>query len=147
MSHRSIKTFEKIWQFKTSSANDLFQEGRMSEALPLYTEALRLSEWLVDNIVSEQVPSIPVTHIFIISCNNLINTHIELQEIGLAEAMLRRVIYFLLHKISLRQDEKACQCELRKAFLAYASFCQHNNTGDPVALLEELKDPSFSFTD
>lgn len=145
MSNRSAKFIEESWKRKTSAANDLFLADQLPEALVLYLEALRLAEWLVEQATDGLLADIPVIHMFVISCNNLFNTYVGLNDYVLAEAMLRRNVYFLLHQNSLHKTDTSLQHEIRNAFLAYALFCRKTNSGDPESLLTELKSQSFSF--
>src|SRR5690606_25298050 len=69
---------------------------------------------------------IPYMQLYIISCNNLSNTYIELGQLPEAENMLKRVIYYLLHlsgDADLNKDE--IQRELRRATLELVAFAKY----------------------
>lgn len=125
MNDTCMNHIERHWQTLTVSTNELFNKGDFKEALFRYKDALYKAE-VLNNHISECIRlKIPVVQVYIISCNNLVNTYEELGNQEESEKMLKRVIYYLLHLTAnhaLNIDE--IQSELKRATLAYDRFCR-----------------------
>lgn len=99
MDQNSLINIESTWKRFTLSANTFFEEKKYDRALSQYRQALSRAEAL--NKQSEQCRylAIPNIQIYIISCNNLSNTHSALGHLEEAELMLKRIIYYLFHLV------------------------------------------------
>jgi len=124
MSDTCMNHIEGHWKTLTDTANDRFRNGEMEKALETYQEALYRAEVLNNHRQDCLRLHIPFVQVYIISCNNLVNTCTELGRHREAEKMLRRVVYYLLHLSSVRDeiDSAELQRELRKASVALLDF-------------------------
>jgi tetratricopeptide (TPR) repeat protein len=131
MSDTCIEHIEKVWKSKTNSGNDFFNAANLTDALWSYELALYQSEVLNNNYVECLRLKIPFIQIYIISCNNIANTYVDMGDTEQADKMFKRVIHFLLH-ISARKelDANEIQNELKLATLAYVCFSEKNYQGD-----------------
>lgn len=128
MSDTCMNHIEKHWQALTVSSNELFNKVKYEKALFGYKDALYRAEVLNKNISDCMRLKIPFVQVYIISCNNLSNTYLELGEKEEAENLLKRVVYYLLHLTANKEiniDE--LHSELKRATLAYADFIEKNN--------------------
>lgn len=99
MSRKSLVAIESTWKQFTLSANTFFEEKKYDRALSQYRQALSKAEALNEQPEKCRHLAIPSIQIYIISCNNLSNTHIALGHLEEAELMLKRVIYYLFHLV------------------------------------------------
>lgn len=128
MSDTCRNHIEQRWQALTVSSNAHFSQGNFENALSGYKDALYRAEVLNNHSSDCILLKIPFVQVYIISCNNLANTYVELGNKEEAENMLKRVVYYLLHqsaKKELNFDE--LQRELKRATLAYVDFAEKNN--------------------
>jgi tetratricopeptide (TPR) repeat protein len=128
MSDVQIRHIEKTWKQKTASANELFHQRKYGEALSGYTDAIAAAETLNVNDEDALRAGIPLVQVFIISCNNLANTHEELGQLEKAEKMLRRSVHFVIYLLKHYSEERAeslyLERELKSTVLNYCDFCQ-----------------------
>lgn len=127
----------KVWEEKTTAANNLFSNEIFEEALFGYHEALYYAEILNKNFANCINANIPFIQLYIISCNNLANTYLELNQNDQAENMFRRVIYYLLN-FSEQVEVKtgAVHRELNRAVIIYTDFI--NRSGNEKQNQQEL---------
>lgn len=129
MSDVCLQHIENYWKTLTVNSNQVFNAGQPKDALDGYKDALYRAE-VLNNHPEECIRlGVPFIQLYIISCNNLSNTYIEMKQLEEAEQMLKRSIYFLLH---LAQHDIAghdiLQSELKRASLALTNFV--DNHGD-----------------
>ncbi|MBD1420982.1 tetratricopeptide repeat protein [Sphingobacterium chuzhouense] len=118
-----MRHIESYWEQLTLSSNELFQNRKFKQALAGYKEALYRAEVMNDHREACLRLEIPYMQLYIISCNNLSNTYIELGQLPEAENLLKRVIYYLLHlsgDTDLNKDE--ILLELRQATVELVVF-------------------------
>lgn len=123
MSEKCMRHIESYWEGLTKQANERFGNKEFRRALVSYKEALYRAEVMNDHREACLQLEIPYIQLYIISCNNLSNTYIELGQLPEAENMLKRVIYYLLHlsgDADLNKDE--IQRELRRAAVELVAF-------------------------
>lgn len=132
-----MKQVEEEWKERTIQANLNFNKCHYWDALKGYKAALKSAEQLNLHGADCLDLQIPYIQVFIISCNNLSHTYTALGKIQLAESMLRRSIYFLIHVYEnerLAQDQFAS--ELKRATVGYSLFTKQfkafNNTKDQL---------------
>lgn len=119
----SLLDTEKYWQQVTMSTNEIFENKKLDEALVGYITALQKAEELNNNMLKCIHLKIPFIQVYIISCNNLSNTYMNLGYHDKAENLLKRVVYYLLHISSdKRLNTIEVQAELKKAVLNYFNF-------------------------
>lgn len=142
MSEECMKHMESCWKRLTEQANEHFRIREFKQALLGYKEALYRSEMMNDHQASCIQLEIPYMQLYIISCNNLSNTYLELRQRLEAENMLKRVIYYLLHlsgDADLNKDE--IQRELGRATLELVAFgkehCDQRTQESTFALIRE----------
>jgi hypothetical protein len=102
-----------------------------------------VAETLNVNEVDALRASIPLVQVFVISCNNLANTHEELGQLEEAENMLQRAVYFLLHSFTRQEhDASRIRPELSRACLNYVHFADTHkiDTTQLDILLHAVKD-------
>ncbi|MCL7986641.1 tetratricopeptide repeat protein [Sphingobacterium sp. lm-10] len=137
-----MKHIEQHWKTLTVSANDFFNTGNFEQALSNYQEALYRAEVINDHRSECLEFNIPTIQIFVISCNNLANTYIELCRLEDAERMLTRVIYYLLYLVKdgdISSDE--VRNELKRAGVALMVFGQeHSDKQSQEANFQLLKE-------
>lgn len=142
MGERCMKHIEDYWKTLTVSANDFFHTGNFEQALSDYQEALYRAEVMNDHRSECSELNIPFMQLYIISCNNLSNTYIELGRLEDAERMLKRVIYYLLYLVKdgdISSDE--VQNELKRASVALMAFGQeHSDKQSQQANFQLLKE-------
>jgi len=124
MSDTCMNHIEGHWKALTDTANGRFRNGELEKALETYQEALYRAEVLNNHRQDCLRLRIPFVQVYIISCNNLANAYTELGRRREAEKMLRRVVYYLLHLSSGREeiDRAELQRELRMASVALLGF-------------------------
>lgn len=121
---------ERYWKTLTKTANESFSCGHFEKALSAYKTALYRAEILNNHIPECTDLKIPFMQVYIISCNNLANTYIELDRFKEAENISKRVIYYLLHLATnktLNTDE--IQAELRRASVNYVQLVEKATDG------------------
>ncbi|MBF8148910.1 tetratricopeptide repeat protein [Winogradskyella sp. F6397] len=125
MSDISLNDIENYWKTKTKTSNKLFEEKQFKKALIGYKNALYRSEILNNHPSNCKKLKIPFTQIYLISCNNLVNTYKALGNLLEAENILKRKVIFLLHfKNSKYTDNDILESELRRASIAYFNFVE-----------------------
>ncbi|MGJ8548559.1 tetratricopeptide repeat protein [Winogradskyella undariae] len=125
MSDICLNHIENYWKTRTKISNQLFEEKQFEKALIDYKNAIYRSEVLNNHPSSCKELGIPFAQIYLVSCNNLINTYEELGNLSEVENMLKRKIYFILHfKNSEHTDKTILQSELSRAALAYLNFTE-----------------------
>lgn len=128
MSDICLNHIENYWKTKTKTSNKRFEEKQFKKALIDYKNAIYRSEVLNNYPSNCKELGIPFAQIYLISCNNLINTYEALGNISEAENMLKRKIIFLLRfKNSEHTDHTILQSELRRAALAYLNFTEQKD--------------------
>lgn len=130
MGEQCMRHIEDYWKTLTVSANELFNSGNLEQALLSYKDALYRAEVLNNNMEDCLRFQIPFIQVYIISCNNLANTHEELGQTQEAENMLKRAVYYLLHLTGNKElDMDEIQSELKRAAIAYVHFVEKTNSG------------------
>lgn len=130
MSDICLNHIENYWKTKTKTSNKLFEEKQFTKALIGYKNALYRSEVLNNYPTNCEELKIPFAQIYLISCNNLINTYEALENLSEAENMLKRKIIFLLRlKNSKHNNKTILQSELRRAALTYFNFTEQKKDG------------------
>lgn len=125
MSNAQIGHIEETWKQKTVASNALFDQGSYVAARNGYTEAIVAAETLNVNGAEALRAGIPLIQIFVISCNNLANTLEELGQLGEAEKILKRALYFLLGRYRTKaKDPSEIGSELTRAYLNYVNFVE-----------------------
>lgn len=129
MSELCLNHIENYWKAKTTTSNKLFRKGQFKEALEGYKDALYRAEVLNDHVSSCIRHHVPFVQVYVISCNNIAYTHMELKQQEQAGIVFRRVIYYLLHLLKnkhpgINADE--IQSELKKATITYTDFAAEN---------------------
>ena len=128
MSDICLNNIENYWKTRTKISNHLFEEKQFEKALIDYKNALYRSEVLNNYPSSCKELGIPFAQIYLVSCNNLVNTYEELGNLSEAENMLKRKIHFILHfKNSEHTDKIILQSELKRAVIAYLNFTEQKN--------------------
>jgi len=124
MSDTCMNHIEGYWQRLTTAANDFFHKGDVERALDGYKDALYRAEVLNNHIPDCLRLRIPFMQVYVISCNNLANAYKATGQRKEAEKMLRRVVYYLIHLSSGRNetDPAELQRELRRASVALLDF-------------------------
>lgn len=123
MSTSCLHQIENYWKLKTANANQLFNKGKYKEALTDYKEALYRAEVLNNNITKCNNAGIPFVQVYMISCNNLVNTYQELGEINQAIKLLKRSVYYLLYLAKNNTSHlKEIKSELKKVVITYFNF-------------------------
>ena len=143
MSELCLHRIENHWKAKITGSNELFGKEKLQEALMGYEEALYRAEVLNNHPLECMQAGIPFIQIYIISCNNLANTYVELKQPQKGENILKRVFHYLLHLASkdyLNTDE--VQSELKRASLTLTDFIKKNggHQKQPEALFAPLKE-------
>jgi len=130
MSDTCLMRIEDYWKDKTTASNELFNDGNFKDALVAYKNALSRAEMLNNNYTDCIRVGIPFLQLYVISCNNLANTYLELNKKNEAESLLKRVVYYLLHIARKGVIPKTeMQSELKRATLAYVRFTGKTDTG------------------
>lgn len=142
MSYSCLHHIENYWKLKTSNANQLFNEGKYEQALTGYKEALYRAEVLNNNFLKCNKVGIPFMQVYVISCNNLVNTHLELGEINQATKLLKRSVYYLLYLAKKNASHlKEIQSELKRAVITYFNLTkdtkESNNEEQLMLALKE----------
>ncbi len=128
MSNSDLRAIEQYWQTLTRSSNVLFNADNFEEALLSYQSALSSAELLNNHIIDCIRLNVPFMQVYIISCNNLVNTYIALDKLDHADRMLKRVLYYLLHLVThAGLDHSELQSELKRAMVAYQQFAKRTN--------------------
>ncbi|MGS2762785.1 tetratricopeptide repeat protein [Sinomicrobium sp. M5D2P9] len=143
MSEPCLNHIENYWKTKTNTSNKLFRKGQFEEALVGYKDALYRAEVLNHNLSACIRHHVPFIQVYIISCNNIAYTHVELKQEEQAEIMFRRVIYYLLHLLHKQHPDiktEEIQNELKRAAITYTDFVTENK-GDKnlLSVLTALK--------
>ncbi|TPN81230.1 tetratricopeptide repeat protein [Aquimarina algicola] len=111
---------ERLWKTITVDANTLFEQHKFKEALNNYKNALRQAE-ILNNYKSECIQGkIPFIQLYIISCNNIAYTYIELKLLEKAGDMFKRTIYYLLYLLDY--DCAGIERELKRAVATYLDY-------------------------
>lgn len=149
MDETCINHIENRWQSNTMVSNDLFQQRMFNQALRGYQDALSAAEVLNNHHEDCMLTGVPFIQMYIISCNNMANTYIELRQTEDAENMLKRVVYYLLHLIEKKTfDIHEIENELKRAAVEYVNFVSQTGgnmekQGKLFSLLKnQLIDPS-----
>ncbi|WP_191089045.1 tetratricopeptide repeat protein, partial [Arenibacter lacus] len=91
------------------------------------TAALYIAEVLNNNIFDGIRLNIPFIQVYIISCNNFSNTYEELGQLEKAESMLKRTMYYLIHRANNQLvNRNEIQSESKRDTLAYIAFLDKN---------------------
>ncbi|WP_108868787.1 tetratricopeptide repeat protein [Aquimarina aquimarini] len=134
MSELCITHIENYWKTKTKESNVLFDQRRYEEALSGYKDALYRAE-VLNTYQSDCIrDNVPFIQIYVISCNNMVNTYEELNSDKEAEKILKRLVCYLLcltDNDTLNHHET--KVELKKAIVTYINFV-HKNGGDKKEL-------------
>lgn len=131
MSELYLHRIENHWKTKITASNELFDKEKFKEALVGYKEALYNAEALNNYPLDCMNTNIPFIHMYIISCNNLANTHIELEQSEKGEKMLKRVVYYLLNLANKEYTNIGeIQCELKRAYTVLVNFVEKNGRFD-----------------
>lgn len=118
---------ETIWKTHTEEGNTLFSEGEYSNALEQYMQALEIATALLDAHAYLDT-GIPVVPLYVISCNNLGNTHWEIGDLEKADFYFLRPLYTLKtitqnptmrHTIRYRALR-----EVTRITITYLDFCR-----------------------
>ncbi|CAA0150110.1 hypothetical protein [Tenacibaculum maritimum] len=139
MSDTCIRKIESYWKNKTTVSNELFQKGKFKDALLGYKNALYRVEVLNKNYSDCIRIGIPLIQIFMISCNNIANTYLELQQIDNAENILKRAIYYLIYTTRNEDiNKEEIYTELRKASINYFHFAKQYDSVIKEQVLKDL---------
>jgi len=145
MSDICLNHIENYWKTKTQIANKSFQRKQFKKALIDYKNALYRSEVLNNYSSNCKKLKIPFVQVYLISCNNLVNTYEALGNLPEAENMLKRKIHFILHfKNSEHTDKTILQSELKRAALAYLDFTKQKDNPEQSELYKTLKSEIIS---
>lgn len=139
MSDACMDHIKNHWKTLTTTSNEYFNKGDLDRALSGYKEALYRAEVLNNYQAGCRRLNIPFMQVYIISCNNLFNTYLELNRADDAENMLKRAVYYLLYlsrQGNINREET--QNELKKASLVLLSFI--NKKEDKRKLLKDVKE-------
>ncbi len=145
MSDTCMSHIENYWKTLTVTANESFEKGNLEQALLDYTDALFRAEVLNNHQQESLRLDIPFVQVFIISCNNLSATYAELENFDQAERFLKRVVYYLLHILTLNfAFEDEIHRELKKAALLLLFFNkEHNRPAEEPKWLQNILDISL----
>lgn len=142
MSEPCLNHIENFWKAKTKASNQLFRKGQFEEALKGYKDALYRAE-VLNNHLSDCIRNrVPFIQLYVISCNNIAYTHVELKQQKEAGAMFRRVVYYLLHLLKHEHPDintEEIQSELKRAALTYTDFAAENKNKVDKDLFSVLK--------
>lgn len=128
MSNTCLKQIERIWEYKTETANKLYNIGRFQASMNVYKEALYRAEVLNNYLIDGEKNNIPILQIFVISCNNIGFTFEKMGKCEKSEKMLKRVIYYLLLQSNNKLlNSLEVQNELKRAIVNYTDFATRNN--------------------
>ena len=145
MSELCLHRIEDHWKAKTTASNKLFEERQFKEALTGYEASLYRAEVLNNYSAACMEAGIPFVQIYIISCNNIANTYVELNQPGEAEKMLKRVIYYLLHLAGEEHlNKQEIQRALKNASIYFADFMKKHGCPEKQqdVLFSALKEQS-----
>ena len=144
MSEACVKHVELAWKVKTTIANQYFNDGNYDLALMGYLEALARAEVLKNNS-SQNLKSIPLVQIMVISYTNLSNTYLELEDYKSAKNMYTGTICFLISilysKGKNKENTKSIIGAFRNVFLSYSTFLKQigKDTKNDFLLNQMLK--------
>lgn len=138
-----MRALEEQWEAHTLAANAFFEQGQYEAALPGYAAALRQAEALNEQAQACLELGVPFVQMYIIACNNLSNTYLELGQLAETERLLKRPIYYLLH---LQNEASVAvpdlESELRRATLVYLAFAKQTGINQQAQrqLLSEIQE-------
>ncbi|SFW18744.1 hypothetical protein SAMN02927921_00424 [Sinomicrobium oceani] len=143
MSEVCLNHIEEYWKSRTVASNTLFNEEKYTEALAGYKEALYRAEVLNNHFETCKSSEIPFIQIYMISCNNMAFTYLEMKQQKKAEAILRRSMYYLLHQLrkkAMKDCKIMLQKELQRASVSYLHHIDKANRDTQlVTLLESMR--------
>lgn len=118
---------ETIWKTCTEEGNTLFSEGEYRNALEQYVRALELATELLD-VHAYVNAGIPVVPLYVISCNNLGNTHWEMGGLEKADFYFLRPLYAIktITQNPATRDTMRYSAlrEVTRITITYLDFCR-----------------------
>ncbi len=129
MSTTDLIHIENDWKNVTITGNNLVNTA-VKKALLNYKIALNKAEKLMEHQFKCSKLKIPVTHIFIISCNNLSETYSLIKKWDKAEKLLKRSIYYieyLNHQNPESDSAYIASKQLFKQLLLFKEFSERSN--------------------
>lgn len=142
MSKTDLITLENDWKTLTKSGNKIVNETT-EKALSKYKEALGKAEELMEHQMKCIDFKIPVMPIFLISCNNLVQVYMVLEKWEVADKMVQRGLFYILHLSSQNlhpQASKKLQKWIIKQLALHKEFALRSEQPEKfVRLLKKLE--------